>query len=85
MTINDEAREKLVTALRSVSFLEGVEYSDDYVTSENGDGLVIDGGHHDNYLLVYYLATLIRSGRLELNFDPEKVPYMLKLLKIKEE
>lgn len=91
MNLNEtypEFNGKLAEVLRSISNLDGVSYFDDFEELGLEDGLVIDGGHMDNYLLALVLAQLIESGHVELkinpDIDPNRTDYLLRLLHLKE-
>ena len=74
-----EINKKLSEALMRAGCLEGL-------VSEHGeDGIVVRGGHFDDYLLVTYLGQLLERGELEIKVPPSRIDYLLKLLKIGKE
>lgn len=71
-----EINKKLSEALLRAGTLEGV-------VSEHGeDEIAVRGGHFDDYLLVTYLGQLLERGELEIKVCPDRIEYLLKLLKI---
>ena len=74
-----EINKKLSEALMRVGCLEGV-------VSEHGeDEIAIRGGHFDDYLLATYLGQLLERGEMEVKVCPDRIEYLLKLLKIDKE
>lgn len=74
-----EINKKLSEALLRAGTLEGV-------VSEHGeDEIAVLGGHFDDYLLVAYLGQLLERGELEIKVCPDRIEYLLKLLKIDKE
>ena len=65
---------KLSEALMRVAELDGV-----YPENEE---IGIRGKYVNDYLLVFYLAQLIRSDDMEIKIKPDKIPYLRKLLKM---
>lgn len=74
----EDINKKLSQALLRAGCLEGV-------VSEHGeDEIAVLGGHFDDYLLVTYLGQLLERGELEIKVVPDRIEYLLKLLKISE-
>jgi hypothetical protein len=70
---------KLSDVLLRAGTLEGV-------VSEHGeDEIAIRGGHLDDYLLIVYLGQLLERGEMEIKVVPDRMEYLLKLLKIDKE
>ena len=65
---------KLSEALMRVAELDGV-----YPENEE---IGIRGKYVNDYLLVFFLAQLIRSDDMEIKIKPDKIPYLRKLLKM---
>ena len=45
----------------------------------------VRGKYVNDYLLVFYLAQLIQDGDMEIKIRPDKIAYLIKLLKVKGE
>ena len=68
--------EKLSESLMRVAELDGVyPYSDE-------DNICIKGGNLNDYLICGYLSQLIQSGDMEIKINQNKIPYLMKLLKM---
>ena len=67
-----EFEEKLSEALIRVAELDGI-----YPENEE---IGVRGKYVNDYLLVFYLAQLIRSDDMEIKIRPSKIPYLRKLL-----
>ena len=63
----------------SEAFMRVAELSGIY--SENEE-VGVRGKYVNDYLLVFYLAQLIRSDDMEIKIKPDKIPYLRKLLKM---
>ena len=73
-----EFEEKLSEALMRVAELDGVyPYPDE-------DSICIQGNHMNDYLVVGCLSQLLQSGDTEIKIRPDKIPYLMKLLKMEE-
>jgi hypothetical protein len=74
-----EINQKLSKALLRAGSLEGV-------VSEHGeDEIAVCGGNLNDYLLVAYLGQLLERGEMEIKVVPDRMEYLLKLLKIDKE
>lgn len=69
-----DIEKKLSEVLMRVAELDGV-----YTENEE---IGIRGKYVNDYLLVFYLAQLIRSDDMEIKIKPDKIPYLRKLLKM---
>ena len=47
--------------------------------------MAIRGGHMNDYLLVVYLGQLLERGEMEIKVCPDRIEYLLKLLKLDKE
>lgn len=65
----------------SEAFMRVAELSGIY--SENEE-VGVRGKYVNDYLLVFYLAQLIEDGDMEIKIRPDKIPYLMKLLKLEE-
>lgn len=68
----------LADALMRVGCCEGI------VSSHGEDEIAIQGGHYDDYILVYLLGDMIKRGECEFKISPSRFEYVLKLLHIEE-
>ena len=67
---------KISETLMRVAELDGVyPYPDE-------DSVCIQGNHMNDYLVVGYLSQLLQSGDMEIKIRPDKIPYLMKLLKM---
>ena len=71
-----DIEKKLSEALMRVAELDGI-YPDD-------EEIRIRVKYVNDYLLVFYLAQLLKSGDMEIKIRPSKIPYLMKLLKMEE-
>ena len=71
-----DIEKKISQALMRVSELSGI-----YPENEE---IGIRGKYVNDYLLVFYLAQLLKSGDMEIKIRPSKIPYLMKLLKMEE-
>ena len=69
---------KLAEALMRVGRLEGVT-----CVRNEADEIGITAGHLDDYILAYYLGTLLENGAIEFKIAPSKYEYACKLLHMK--
>lgn len=69
-----DIEKKLSEALMRVAELDGI-----YPENEE---IGIRGKYANDYLLVFYLAQLLKSGDMEIKIRPSKIPYLMKLLKM---
>ena len=70
---------KISETLMRVAELDGVyPYPDE-------DSVCIQGNHMNDYLVVGYLSQLLQSGDMEIKIRPDKIPYLMKLLKMEYE
>ena len=69
-----DIEKKLSEALMRVTELRGI-----YPENEE---IGVRGKCVNDYLLVFYLAQLIRDGDMEIKIRPSKIPYLMKLLKM---
>ena len=67
---------KLSEALIRVAELDGI-----YPENEE---IGIRGKYINDYLLAFYLAQLIQDGDVEIKIRPDKISYLMKLLKTEE-
>lgn len=67
---------KLSEALIRVAELDGI-----YPENEE---IGIRGKYINDYLLAFYLAQLIQDGDVEIKIRPDKISYLMKLLKMEE-
>ena len=67
---------KLSEVLMRVAELDGI-----YPENEE---IGISGKYVNDYLLVFYLAQLLQSGDMEIKIRPDKISYLMKLLKMEE-
>lgn len=74
----NDFNERLAKALTRAGQLEGIRGDKEF-------GIVIAGGNMNDYLLVGYLARLIKDGQCEIKVAPSKIEYLFKLLDIKTE
>ena len=71
-----DIEKKLFEALMRVAELDGVyPYPDE-------DSICIQGNHMNDYLVVGYLSQLLQSGDMEIKIRPDKIAYLIKLLKM---
>ena len=71
-----EFKEKLSEALMRVAELDGVyPYPDE-------DTVCVQGKHMNDYILVFYLSQLLQDGDMEIKIRPDKISYLMKLLKM---
>lgn len=74
-----EINKKLSEVLMRAGCLEGV------VSERGEDEIAVRGGHFDDYLLVTYLGQLLERGEMEIKVVPDRIEYLLKLLRIDKE
>ena len=74
----NDFNERLAKALTRAGQLEGIRGDKEF-------GIVIAGGNMNDYLLVGYLARLIKDGQCEIKVAPNKIEYLFKLLDMKTE
>lgn len=67
-----ELEQKLSEALMRVSELDGIYHENEEIG--------VRGKYVNDYLLVFYLAQLIRDGDMEIKIRPDKIAYLRKLL-----
>ena len=66
--------QKLSESLMRIAELRGI-----YPENEE---IGVRGKYVNDYMLVFYLAQLIRSDDMEIKIKPDKIPYLRKLLKM---
>ena len=71
-----DIEKKLSEALMRVAELDGV--------CPKNEEIGIRGKYVNDYLAVFYLSQLIESGDMEIKIRPDKIPYLMKLLKLEE-
>ena len=71
-----DVESKISEALMRVAELDGV-----YPENEE---IGIRGKYVNDYLLVFFLAQLLQSGDMEIKIRPDKISYLMKLLKMEE-
>ena len=69
-----ELEQKLSESLMRIAELRGI-----YPENEE---IGVRGKYVNDYMLVFYLAQLIRSDDMEIKIKPDKIPYLRKLLKM---
>ena len=72
----NDIKQKLSEALLRVAELEGIYPPN----AEVG----ITGKYVNDYLAVFYLSQLIQSGDMEIKIRPDKIDYLMKLLKMED-
>lgn len=72
-----DIEKKISEALMRVAELDGV-----YPENEE---IGIRGKYVNDYLLVFFLAQLIQDGDVEIKIRPDKIAYLIKLLKMESE
>ena len=71
-----EFEQKLSELLMRIAELRGI-----YPENEE---IGIRGKYVNDYLSVFYISQLIESGDMEIKIRPDKIPYLVKLLKLEE-
>lgn len=71
----NDFNKKLSESLMRVAELDGF-----YPENEE---IGIRGKYVNDYLLVFFLAQLLQSGDMEIKIRPSKIPYLMKLLKMR--
>ena len=69
-----ELEQKLSESLMRIAELRGI-----YPENEE---IGIRGKYVNDYLAVFYLSQLIESGDMEIKIRPDKIAYLIKLLKM---
>ena len=69
-----DIEKKLSEALMRVAELDGI-----YPENEE---IGVRGKYVNDYLLVFYLAQLIQDGDMEIKIRPDKIAYLIKLLRM---
>lgn len=72
-----ELEQKLSESLMRIAELRGI-----YPENEE---IGIRGKYVNDYLAVFYLSQLIESGDMEIKIRPDKIAYLIKLLKMESE